>query len=167
MRARRSRVETLGAQLGYALLSLGVHGTRHSASLSRSIRILLAGLARHAQGRLVFLVVPAAPRFVTFARPMAWLAYNTFDKFALLTAESAHLLSLILLIAVQSRMLLFVARLTVTIVTALSLRFLFATLGLMISFAILYRLNSTRTTNQCPTAGQIERQPKHVEYTHR
>ena len=167
VRTRNSGVEALGAQVSIALLDLGVHGTRHRASFSRGIRIRLAGFARHAHGWLVFLIVPDAPGFVTFARPIARLAQDILNKFAILPTETAYVLSLLLLLAVQNRMFLLVARLAVTVITGLSLRGLLTTAGFVIPFAVLDRLSSTRSTNKSPTEDQVERQAEHAEKKHR
>ena len=89
--ARKPRGGTHMAQLQAALRFRCVTWTRHGASLLRTLRVVPARLAGHAQGRFIRFVEPGTVRVMTRARPMAGLAHYTSDEFPLLPAESALL----------------------------------------------------------------------------
>ena len=101
------------------------------------------------------------------AGPMASLADDATDEFALLAAKSAHFLPLLLLCMVQSRMLLLEAGFTVTIVSRLSLWGFLATSDFVIPLAVLDGLRSTCVANQRRTEKGMKYKLNNTKEMHR
>ena len=163
MRARRLRVEARRAQVEVTLRRSGVRGTRYGASLSRGMGILLARLAGHAQEWLVCVVEPGTIRMTASAGTMARFTHDSSNELTLLTAESALLFPLFLLVPIFTRKFLFVARLAISIIARLLLWISLATARFMVPLTIPEEFPSMRSANQRAAHYRVKRKPEHAD----
>ena len=153
------------AQLQVALRCRCVSRTRHGASLLRTLRVVPARLAGHAQSRFAGLVEPGTVRVMAGTRSMTGLAHHTSDEFPLLPTESALLLPFLLLQAVFRWKFLFEARLTVSVVASLGVRIRLAASRFMLPTTRL-DLASMGSTHQDAETEHLEEEPHYSQTRH-
>ena len=97
------------------------------------------------------------------ARTMARFTHDSSNELTLLTAESALLFPLFLLVPILTRKFLFVARLAISIIARLLLWISLATARFVVPLTIPEEFPSMRSANQRAAHYRVKRKPEHAD----